>query len=684
MPSYVVTTPDGQRFKITADTDEQAQAAVNDLVKAPAPKQEMVGFGERGQREQEMPVDGRELAIAKGMARERPDFGAGDVFQQNYAFGLGDEAKGLGAGVGNLLAGGSFSQGYDVEKEIQKRLGQEYAEKNPGTNFAASLGGMLAGGLPTSPSAVTGLGSAMLQGGKSAGIQGAVQGAGDAEGLEGRALGAVAGGLLGGAIGVAAPLVTAGAKAIGQPIANTVRSAINPEKEAARRIAEAKARDLASNGMTDVEMYAAKQGGNPVINADRGENTRALARSAANQSPDARQAMDDVIRPRFQTQVERVDDTLRGQSTLGGNPEKFLDQAEEASRKANRKLYEKAYQEGSGGLWDDALEHLANSPTVAKALRRAIETASDRNTLEGFGAFNPRVLLDDAGNLQIGRGGSQGAYPDLRLWDLTKRELDSMGRQAKISGNKSDADLYTGFARRLRDHLDTKVGSYKAARESAAKQFGAENSYEAGIQFAKAKGMSARDAVKGLSKLSSEERKLFREGYIQAMRDELAGMKKNRDVTLTVLNDKASLEKARVALGKQGAQKLQAQLAVEEAMDAVRKAMGNSTTARQLTELGLASAAGSGAMAASGNMDPGSLTTGALAGAAFKYGKGKLNERLSAEIGRLLASGDQGKINAIIRAASGSPKYLEAVRALTKSLVSASSRELAGATASGP
>jgi hypothetical protein len=674
-----VEAPDGTVVEFPDDTPRDVMRSAM-AKRWGAPKQEMVGFGERGQREQEMPLDQdarKELAIAKGMARERPNFGAGDVFQQNYVFGLGDEAKALGAGVGNMLGGNGFQAGYDVEKEIQKRLGQEYAQENPKTDFALGVGGMLAGGLPAAPSKVAGLWNMMKEGGKIAGTQGAIQGAAEGEGLEGRATGALIGGGLGLGIGAGAPQLKEGVKALARPAVNTARAAINPEKEAARRLGQAATMDTAAgSGLDDVARYKARQAGNPIINADRGEATTALARSAANQSPQARSILDDAVKPRFQTQVERIDDTLKSLSTMGGKPEQFMELAEDAARIANRKFYQDAYSKGSKSIWTPELERLTASPEVQTALKSAIKKAASNELLDGFGAMNPRVMLNEADELVFTGKGGLPSYPDLRLWDLTKRELDRMGKMAARNSD-SDARIYKGLAHKLKSEL-TSMGdmgqSYQKALKSAAAQFGAENAYEAGMKFAAAKGGTARESIKGLSKLSPRERKLFKEGYIQAVRDRLKEQRSNRDATLFTINSPGELERARVALGKKGAQQLQAQVAVEEAMDAVRKAMGNSTTARQLAELGAASAAGSGGMWLSGNSDPTSLTLGALMGAGTKAGYGKVSNRLQVEIAKQLASNDPAKVQALIRAASQSPKYLAAVHGVAQALKSAAGR----------
>ncbi len=676
MPVFEITAPDGRTFEVEGPDAQGALAALTKALGVPQ-KQEMVGFGTRADREQDMPETpdvARERRIAQRMARNRENFGADDVFLQNYTFGLRDEAASAGAGLAGMLHGRDYSEGYEESKEADRRLREEYAAKNPGTNLAVSAAGMLAGGLPARASTATTLGGRVIEGGTQAATQGAIQGFAEGdEGAYGRLGGAAFGGVIGGTIGGAAPLVTTGINALARPVVNTVRSALTPEKEAARRVAQAFEKDVAAGGkgLDNIDYYKARQANNPVALVDRGgENTLDLARSAANQSADARTALDDVIKPRFETQARRIGAELEKQSKLGGNPEKFMDMADDAATRANRKLYQDAYTKGADNIWTPELERLANTAEVQTALKAAIKKAASRDILDGFGAMNSKVGLDEFGNIVFRDKGGMPAYPNLRLWDLTKRELDRMGKMAARNSD-SDASLYSGLARKLKTEL-TSLGeageAYAKALKTASAHFGAENAYEAGMKFASQKGMTARDAIKGISKLKPEERDLFREGYIQAMRDTLKDAPNNRDALLMIMRSDGAAERARVALGKAGAAKLEAQLMVETAMDAARKAMGNSTTARQLTQLGLASAAGSGSMAASGYTDPSSLTVGALVGAATRFGKGKIDERLAAQIGKLLASNEPGKITLLINAASRSPKYMETLRAITQAL----------------
>jgi hypothetical protein len=96
-----------------------------------------------------------------------------------------------------------------------------------------------------------------------------------------------------------------------------------------------------------------------------------------------------------------------------------------------------------------------------------------------------------------------------------------------------------------------------------------------------------------------------------------------------------------VALGPQRAEELEAGLRVEGIMDLARNAVqGNSTTARQLAELGLAG----GAYGFSGGginpfTDPGAVVNAAIVYGAAR-GRNAINERLSRRVAEMLVSND--------------------------------------------
>ena len=115
-----------------------------------------------------------------------------------------------------------------------------------------------------------------------------------------------------------------------------------------------------------------------------------------------------------------------------GQPADTLALADDiVARRANaaKPLYQKAYEEGSGGVWSPELERMAGrSPMFADAMRRAATTGQDRAIPDGFGSFNPRVSISQDGRISFNQAKAGGSplYPDLQYWDYVKRNLDDV------------------------------------------------------------------------------------------------------------------------------------------------------------------------------------------------------------------------------------------------------------------
>jgi hypothetical protein len=154
-----------------------------------------------------------------------------------------------------------------------------------------------------------------------------------------------------------------------------------------------------------------------------------------------------------------------------GQPADTLALADDiVARRANaaKPLYQKAYEEGSDGVWSPELERMAGSPMFADAMRRAAATGQDRAILDGFGSFNPRVSISQDGRISFNQAKAGGSplYPDLQYWDYVKRNLDDVAGEAKRAGRAEQASIATSLASRLRYELDSAVPSYKAARDA--------------------------------------------------------------------------------------------------------------------------------------------------------------------------------------------------------------------------
>jgi hypothetical protein len=126
-----------------------------------------------------------------------------------------------------------------------------------------------------------------------------------------------------------------------------------------------------------------------------------------------------------------------------------------------------------------------------------------------------------------------------------------------------------------------------------------------------------------------------------------------------------------IALGPQRAGQVEAMLHIERLMDLARPAVqGNSTTARQLAQLGLAGGVGLGT--GGGNpFDPQAMVSAALTYGALR-GRGAINERVSRQVAELLASNNHARVAQGMRIA-GQARFLGALRRADTALARAGS-----------
>lgn len=548
-------------------------------------------------------------------------------------------AQRAAAGIRSLMSGSSF--------ENELKAVRDYAAQAKKEHPVASLTGELTGGIGS----MAGLG-ATAAGARLLGInaptlpammaRGAVSGsainAADATVRGEDPIGAAG---IGGAVGGLAPPIGRLASAVASPVINVVRGIRDPAAEASRRVAGAIQRDQVAGGagLDPAGWAAARTAGQPVNMMDLGgETTRAVARSAANTSPEGRAVLNRSLDQRFEGQSERLASWFNSTFHFPNAPAQ-QEALEQAARGVNRAGYRQAYQEGDRGLWSPELERFTSSPDVVSAMQAAATKGKSRAVNEGFGGFNPGVTFNNGIlGFQRGRTG-QPSYPTLQFWDYTKRELDDAARAARRQGRNEEAMTLEGLARGLRAELDRMVPSYAQARAGAAHFFGAENALEAGQNFVTAR-LGNREARAALARMSPLERRLFQDGFVDRITQMVRESPDRRSVLNRLAQSPAEREKLRIALG-QRADDLEAMLRVEGIMDLARPAVqGNSTTARQLAELGLAG--GAYGLSTGGNIlnpDPQSLMNAALVYGAAR-GRHAIDNRVAERVARLLASND--------------------------------------------
>lgn len=572
-------------------------------------------------------------------------------------------------GYEKLAGEGGATRTYNKAVADERETTKLAEEQHPNLYLAGNVGGSVAGavvipGGAAARGATTG--ARLGRGAIAGGVTGALTGAGEGEGLEDTASRTVKGGLVGTAIGAAAPVALSGIEKTGQviataarPLTSAIRGLRDPEAEAARRVTTAIERDTrqGTSGLTPAEFAAEKASGKPVGVADLGgEVTRGLARSAANSSGEGRAALEAVTSDRFATQSPRTVQFLKETFDYPDSIAK-LDQIQSVARIQNRPAYAKAYgHPNAQGMWDNGLEQLASAPAVQDAIRMAGVTARNRNALDGFPPIkNPFVIDRATGRMSLAQqADGSTALPNLQFWDHVKRNLDQIASPEARAASQA-----------LRGHLDQLVPDYQTARAGAAKFFDAEDALDAGTKFVSATGGNMAEARKAIQSMPPSDRKLFETGFLSTLIERVHALKDGQDIVKTIYGSPAAREKIELALGKERANLVEAHLLTERVMDRLRPAVqGNSTTTRQLAELGLAGGLQTGYGAGAYGLATGDWGGGNLiAGAMWAGAKGKIDQRIARRVGEMLASDDPGVLKKGINIVARNRDMREALRA---------------------
>lgn len=619
-----------------------------------------------------------------------PDKPGSAVSEREFPL-LGDIILGV-AGAGKLAyegitGGGEGTAAYEKARDAERQNQQLASQQHPIANAAGNIGGVLGGALAMPAAAVAKGGVAAVklapriwQGVKAGAGYGALFGAGEGEGVEDRAKKALTGGIVGAVGGGAAPVVVSGVTAAGRGISNavgritghpiqTIRGAINPDQEAARRIGTNILADVNSGrpGMSAADLAAARSSGQPTAIIDiGGENTRALARSAANTSPAARAALEDMSGSRFAAQAQRVADFVRSLVPTFGNATRTAEAIDAAERAANKGGYARAYAAGNRPIDTPELQRLMGSPDVVAAMKEAAQKGKSRAIADGLSPPTPNVQ-------------------NIQFWDYTYRSLRDQAQAAFRAGRNDEGSYLSSLSKQMRSELDAAVPEYAKARGVAAEFFQAENALEAGQKFVSMRG-PIEEARIAHAKMTPAQKALFAEGYVSDLADKVSKIADNRSVTIDrIFNSPDGRARTELALGKGRAQELELFLRRENMMDLARKAMGNSTTARQLMEMGIAGAVGSAAGGAAEAIYSGkspdirTLMSGVLVGGAAGLGR-KVNFKVAQRVGEMLASDDPKVLMTAIKMAKTNPdagKALRRAETMMEKLIGSRSSEAA-------
>lgn len=542
-------------------------------------------------------------------------------------------------------------------------------EQHPTAYLTGQIVGALAGpqfGLLKGATATSRIARSIGAGGGAGALFGAGEGLSNNEAPEDVALDAGKGALTGAGFGLAGSTAAELGSKAASKVASVVRGTRDVDAEASRRVAQALTSDFENSGpaLQDADIATANAAGVPRAIVDAGgERTRALARSSANTSPEARQALTEMTQSRYENQSSRIAGFIRN-LTGGGRAGDDSEALATAARKVNKPLYAKAYTAGDRPIWSPELERLTGSPAVKTAIAGAVARGKDRAISEGMGAFRPHAEVTPDGRLLFKKGPSGvPTYPNLQFWDYTQRELRDLATAAERQGRKEEAGALKSLHAQLRAELDRLVPEFAKARQTAASFFGAEDALDAGRKFVMANA-DIPGARRALSKMSPAERELFARGFASDLADRIERTGDSRNVLNSIfLDNSAARQKIELALGKARADQLEALLRVENVVDQARKALGNSTTARQLAEMGLAG----GAVATfegirEHDFNPAHIIAAALTYGAVRHGAKIIDEKVARRVGEMLASNDPAVLAKGVKIVATTPAYFGALR----------------------
>ncbi len=621
---------------------------------------------------------GRHLSYEEGLKElEKEDLGTASG---RVGAGLTGMLEGVPI-LGPMLLGGtqrgaaaltSAIEGSDYNENVEeaKRLTQAAAEKHPRVNLAGqvvgNVGAMAAGGstaLGAKALGITGRNLASRVG--ASGLSSAVISGADTAARGGDAKEIVGSATIGGGIGAGIPIVgsvlSAGARALGDKLYPVINAMRNPSQEAQRRVGMAITRDIDANPnmiMTAADQQVARQNAIPLINADRGgETTRALARSVANQSPEARAIIENTASDRFGAQSQRAAQFVRRMT--GGAVDDLAYQANLAkqARAINAPAYKAAFDhQNAKTMFSPRLQELMQSPTFRSAIDDVPTRSADRGAVQGFKEIGNPFSKNSQGAYVLRRNADGTMVsPNLRFWDQVKQNLDSEIGKATRAGDKQTASDILGLKKALVDELDATVPAYKSARQGAAAFFDAEDALDAGKKFANTPRL-VPEAKQAFSKFTNPEKEAFATGYASELIDKIKASGDRTNVINSVFKNQSSRESMELVFGPKRMKEIEAYVRIEDIVDRLRGSMGNSTTARQLMEMGIGAGGG------------GYLTgdwTGAIAGAAAARGARFVGQRVDnkvmQQVAKLLTSDNPGALKLAVKQAAAQPAYMKAL-----------------------
>jgi len=351
----------------------------------------------------------------------------------------------------------------------------------------------------------------------------------------------------------------------------------------------------------------------------------------------------------------------------GGNADDlaYQEAVRATARRVNAPAYRAAYSDPAAQqVYTGRIQQLMQSPSFRRAVDRVPSKSADRGAVSGQRAIANPFETNSRGDYVLRRAadGSQ-VTPSLEFWDHVQRNLRTFGDKAARAGDNTTASELTALRNALNGELDSAVPAFRTARAGAAAFFGADDAVDAGRLFA-TQPKSVPEARRAFAQFNPQERQAFATGYASELIDRIRSSGDRTNVINSIFGNQSARESMELVFGPQRANQIEAYVRVENLVDRLRGAMGNSTTARQLVELGIG--AGGGYAASGGDW------RGLIGGAALARGGRYISQRADAQvmerIAQMLTSNNPATLQLAVQQAARNPAYMRALDQLGNAL----------------
>ena len=538
---------------------------------------------------------------------------------QGLTFGFSDEIAAGISSLGSLFKDETFQESFDRTLKEKRTELEEYRKANPKTSLVGEITGSVApaiasllltpftGGTSSAGVAATatrilnnpllagkiskpgaGLVTKSLEASKIGALQGAVAGAGYAEGeplerIGGTALGAAAGGLFGAALPPIVTGISAGASKISEiltkPFKKTqLQKFTKDEKKSIKIISDQFVKDeisiesviqkinenVGANklvGLAPIEILA-DYGGDAVNRKLRGIKTRVpgmnidkqLIERTSGTTEQKAKALRDLEQPSIQSTriLKQLEDSVKKTiKTPKISLDSGIDDLEKTIQSYLSPLYESAFLKNQRVTNLDLYKNL-NRPVLKDAYEEARNVYKIKLDAEGRNPF-PIPPLKNLFIKEKGKIIGVSKELPLEFLDLIKKSADQQ-TFAKVADRVIDKEVARNrkkIANNFRNILKNSVlgSEYKDALSMAADRFALQDAFEKGVMFRKP-STSAKAFNKEFNKLNTDiERDAFKVGVFQEIYNEINKVGDNLDLVKKIFNSPDLRQKLIIMFG---------------------------------------------------------------------------------------------------------------------------------------